>query len=223
MAARTLAQLQAAVQAMGFGTDTAAMQTIWLNDEYRKLAGGSRWDWLESRFTFPTVAGQAAYTPSPTDIRNLDKLRLADAGGLDIDVDYRPSKWVQDHVHRFNQLSDRAAPQFWSTYGGQIYLYPIPDGVYTAQVDYTKNIVPMVAGTDTTIIPEAYDEILVWGAAAHGFIRQNNWLQRDTALGQATQLKNAMEAEYSKDQTQRSEEVEWSGMWSNGTNSYYYG
>jgi hypothetical protein len=216
MAARTLGQLRTAVEDYGLGVDLSSQQNGWINAEYRNIAGMRRWRWLQARFTFPTVIGQAAYTPSATDIRNLDKLRLADANGIEYDMDAAPDKWVQDQVHRYNQLYDRAAPQFWGAYAGQIYLYPIPDLVYTAQVDYTRNVVPMVADGDTHLMPEEYDDAIVYGVLSRSFVRQNNWLMRDWALSQQQGVLNSMKDSDSENQTQRSGEIETTGIWGHG-------
>ena len=215
MAARTLAQLQASVQALGFGTDTATQQAGWLNDEYRAVAGLRRWQWLQGEATFATVAGTSSYTPGA--LRNLDSVRVADAQGNEQYMEYKPINFVLDKLHRFNQLTDRGAPRYWTWFQQKVYLYPIPDAVYTVQYEFVSNITAMASAGDTTLMPEAYDEILVWGAAARGFVRQNNWLQRDFAQSQRQALLNAMLAEYGKDQTQNSDEVEWSGMWNSPT------
>lgn len=215
MAARNLAALQTAVQAYGLPADagSALVQQGWLNDEYRELAGRRRWKWLEATTTVVTAAGTASYTPAATDIRSLDAIRLADSAGNEVLIDWRPTQWVRDMVHRYNQLSDRNQPQYWTQFAGQIYFYPIPDGVYTAVIDYTKNITPLNLSTDTPLVPEAFDDILVLGAAARGMIRSNNWLQRDSLFGLRDQLINRMESEIGKDQTQRSDEVESTGIW----------
>lgn len=215
MAARPLSQLQAAVQNLGFGTDQAAAQLEWLNTEYRSLGGLRRWKWLEARTTVATVAGTSSYTPSATDIRNYDRIYVADSAGNDTFMEWKPTQWVVERQHRFNQLSDRGIPRYWSLFAGAIQLYPIPDAVYTLQIDYTKNITPMAAPTDVPLLPEAYDDILVYGAAARAAARANNWIIRDDFRGQKQQLINEMLAEYAKDQTQNSDEVEWTGIWDN--------
>lgn len=215
MALRTLAQLRASLEGLGFGTDLATVQNGWLNDEYRELAAMRRWKWLEARTTTTTVAGTSAYTLSPTPtIRNLDRVLLAGADGTDYRLDWKPTNWVVRKLHEYPQISDHNIPQYWTWFNGQILLYPIPDAAYTLQVDYTANVTPMASDTDTpALMPEAYDGLLVWGAAERAAARQNNWLTRDYFAGKRQQLLNQMEAEYSKEQTQNADEVEWTGFW----------
>ena len=215
MAQRTLAQLRAALEGLGFGSDVATIQNGWLNDEYKEIAAMRRWKWLEARTTATTVAGTSAYTLSPTpSIRNLDRVLLAAADGTDYRLDWKPTNWLVRKLHEYPLLSDQSAPRYWTYFNGQLLLYPIPDGVYTLQIDYTANISPMVNDSDTpALLPEAYDGILVWGAVARAAFRQNNWLTRDDARGQKQMLINQMEAEYSKEQTQNADEVEWTGFW----------
>lgn len=221
MAARSLSALRQAVQDQGYGSDLASEQNGWLNSEYRSIAGLRRWKWLEERATTTTTAGVAAVTLTGVapDMRNLDVVRLADSGGNEMHLDHKPTNWVQDKIHRFNQLTDQGAPRWWAYFAGQLWLYPIPDGVYTVTFDYTKNVTAMVSDSDVPIIPEEYDDILVWGAVARNSVRQNNWLTRDYADAQKQMLINRMLDQDTMEQRQNTDEVEWTGMW----DSYVHG
>lgn len=215
MAARTLIQLRTAVEDHGFGTDLASQQTTWLNEEYRNVSGMRRWKWLEATTTAATVAGTSAYTPVATDIRNYDAVRAADSQGNEVYLDPRPTQWVREQLQRYPLVVDRAPPRYWARWAGQIILYPIPDAVYTLTIDYVRNVTAMVADGDTPSIPEAYDDILVWGAVARSAVRQNNWLTRDFAVQQKESLLSRMEAEEGIEQRQGPIEVEWTGFWDN--------
>ncbi len=216
MAARNLGQLRQAVEDFGFGTDLASAQNGWINAEYRILGGMRRWKWLEARTTVGIVQGFSAVTPSATDIRNIDRVYIADLQGNDFLLTWKPTQWVVEKQHRFNQVTDQAPPRYWTQFAGQILVYPIPDASYTLQIDYVKNVTALVADIDVPLVPEAYDDILVWGAVARGAVRQNNWLTRDFASQQRQQVVNEMLAEYAKDQTQNADEVEQTGIWSSG-------
>lgn len=213
MAARTLAQLLTAVQDHGYGNDLTTEQTTWLNEEYRNVSGMRRWKWLEATTTGVTAVGVSAVTPAAADIRNYDAVRASDSLGNEQYLEPRPTQWVREQLHQYSQVADQAPPRYWARWAGQIILYPVPDAVYNLTIDYVRNVVAIVNPGDVPSIPEAYDDILVWGAVARSAVRQNNWLTRDFAVQQKESLLNRMEAEEGIEQRQGPIEVTWTGFW----------
>lgn len=212
MAARTLAQLRTAVEDHGYGNDLATQQTTWLNEEYRNLGGMRRWSWLQARFNGTVPALSAFYTPTATDIRSPDRVYMA-ANATDYPMEWKPAAWLIKRQQGDLATGATGTPRYWTWAFGGILFYPVLDVDYAIRFDYTKNVVPLVADSDVPLVPEAYDDILVWGAVARSAVRQNNWLTRDFAIQQKETLLNRMDAEEGLKQTQSSQEVEWTGFW----------
>jgi hypothetical protein len=207
MASRTLLQLRTAVQDHGYGTDTASQQTGFINTEYRRLAGRRRWKWLEAQdSTLSTVVGTAIYTPPMTDLRNIDAVRLSDSTGATYYIEPREEQALRDLYHR--DLGINSQPHAWTQYAGKLWLWPTPDQIYNITFDYIKNVTNMVADGDTHLVPEEYDDILVWGAVARSALRARDWMSRTFSAQERDQAEMAMAAEYNMISRQRSDTVE---------------
>ena len=213
MAARTLAQLQTAVQDYGYGSDTASVQTDFLNASYRRLAGRRRWKWLEAQnSTLTTTVGNSIYTIPLTDMRTLDAVRLTESDG--VTTHYITPFQEQDLRSLYHRdLGQNGLPRGWTQYAGKLWLWPTPDQIYTVTFDYIKNITPMVSSTDTTLVPENYDDILVWDTVIRLAIRQRDWLTRNFAIQEREALELAMIAEMQMLNRQDSDTVE-DRLWS---------
>lgn len=208
MAARTFAQLKAAVQDEGYGTDTATQQGNFINAEYKQLAGKRRWKWLEAvDSTTTTLQGTANYTPSIA-YRTLDAVRIVDALGTPAYLEPMNEQDLLDLLRRDTGSGIFGTPRYWTLYAGQIYLWPIPDNVYRLTLYYIRNVTTMVADGDTHLVPEEYDGILVWGAVARMAMRQRDWLSRTFALQERDPIITAMSAEDGLWQRHRSDTVE---------------
>ncbi len=57
-------------------------------------------------------------------------------------------------------------PSCWYLYGGVIYLFPAPKAAYTLTLRYYKSPPLLSSDADVPLIPEAFGELLVRGAAA---------------------------------------------------------
>lgn len=218
MAARTLAQLQQAVQDLGYGTDSLTAQTGFLNSEYRIVAGERRWEWLQGTFLGElTIPGTVVYTLPLTDMRNLDAVWVTDGQDNQFAITYiEPLKLLD--LSQDRTAFNLGAPRHWSFWNGQLWLYPTPDAVYSLTIAYTKNVTPLVAPGDTPWIPEAYDDALVWGSVARLAYRLRDWLGREFAQTEVTRVMNEMRSEYNLKQRQTADEVEATGIWNQGQN-----
>ncbi|MGI9489092.1 MAG: hypothetical protein ACR2RF_25045 [Geminicoccaceae bacterium] len=100
----------------------------------------------EGESTASTVISQASYA-MPTDFLEPDLLTLTDT---DENVRYiltrRPWEWLRSHLIDPDTV---ARPDDWAYYADQIWLFPIPDQVYTLTLSFLKRQSALSAYTDT--------------------------------------------------------------------------
>ena len=56
-------------------------------------------------------------------------------------------------------------PEKWARAGGLLYLWPVPDAIYSIVIGYNKEPTRLSADTDKTVLPGAYDQAVVLLAA----------------------------------------------------------
>lgn len=211
----TLAQLRTALQAKGYGTDSATAQTELINSVYRRLAGRRRWKWTEAQNTsIVTVAGTSAYALTGiTDFLHPDAVRI------EVGTEYLPMEYMDYEELRDRQHADRdrGVPEFWTIGRGQLLLWPTPERVYTVTVDYTKDPPDLSADGDTPIFPATYHDILVWGAIKEISFRQRDWGAHQYATKEFDDRLMEMEREYGIRQRQTSTHVKRSGTFDTPT------
>lgn len=98
----------------------------------------------EGESTTSTVIDQQAYA-LPTDFLEGDALTLTQS-----DIRYplkrRPWSWMRGHNIDTNTT---ARPRNWAYYADQVWLYPIPDAVYTLTMSFLKRQSALSAFADT--------------------------------------------------------------------------
>jgi hypothetical protein len=174
-----LSQLQAAVQAYGYGTDTAAQQTVFINAAYREVHSKQRWPFLEAYDTsLSTIAGvntvSLATLGGSTPWRNLDAVRIQSDGTANSgqDMDYMQPQNMRSRETEYSDWS--AKPRNWSVIDQTLHLWPIPDGVYTLGIDYIIEPPDLVNPTDTPLLPIPYHDVLVFGALKQIAMRERD-------------------------------------------------
>lgn len=206
----TLAQLQAAIQAKGYGTDTAALQLIFLNETYRKVHSKERWPFLEAQdSTLVTVVGTPAYTLPMVNWRNLDAVRIQIASIQQYNnLRYKGIQEFRDleHIDR-----DNTTPAYWTFYANQLHFYPRPDAIYTVVIDYINEPADLAAPTDVPVLPLPYHDLLVWGAVKSMAMRERDWVGTQIADQEYETLLRRFEEEYLVRQRQTSSHVKKSG------------
>lgn len=207
-----LAALQAAVQAKGYGTDTAAQQLLFLNEVYREVHGMMRWPFLEAQdSSLVTVTGTNSYTLPMANWRNLDAVRIQISAFQQFNnLSYLGMQDFRDleHVDR-----DVTTPFYWTFYANQLHFFPVPDGTYTVVIDYIIEPPDLAAAGDVPVLPLPYHDILVWGAVESLCFRERDWLGRDFAQQKKEALLKRMSEEYLMRQRQTSSHVKKSGYW----------
>ena len=170
------------------------------------------WSWLMKLATGTLALNANSFTvPADVNGTSIEGIWFQDATGVQI----QPVQFL-DPVKLFKLRFDTpqtGAPMYWTFIGSTIHVYPTADAAYTYNVLYSSTITVLVADIDVPVIPEEYDEILVWGALARAAFRQNNWLTRDYADQQRVALVNRMMAAEEMNQRQNPDEVEQTGIW----------
>jgi len=121
----------------------------------------SDWNFLWSQFSTNTIAGIREYS-KPSDFGTWDESSFY--------LDYSTDDYV--HLTRLDYLKWREIyrqgtqendepNQFIITPSDNIYLEPVPDGVYTLTADYWKTPTRMSANTDTSPIPDRFERIIL--------------------------------------------------------------
>jgi hypothetical protein len=209
-----LSEIQADIQALGYGTDTASQQIKFINDTYREVNGMHRWQFLEAQdSTLVTVSGVNAYSlPAAVAAgRNLDAVRLQIAATQDyLNPEYMPPQRFRDYE---NIDPDVGTPAFWTYINQQLHFYPTPGDAYTVVIDYVTQPADLVNPTDTPVWPETYHDVLVWGSIRSIAFRERDWLGRQFAQSEFEQRLTRLEDEYSTRQRQSSSHVLKSGHW----------
>jgi hypothetical protein len=98
----------------------------------------------EGESTTSTVDGQQAYA-MPTDFLEGEALTVT-LSGIRFPMKRRPWSWLRRH----NLLSTTTTlPRNWAYFADQMFLYPVPDKVYTLTLSYLKRLAALAAYADT--------------------------------------------------------------------------
>lgn len=217
----TLADVQAGIQARGFAADatSVALQTALVNSTGRNLTVARRWRWREATANLATVVGNSAVDITGlTALQDLDTVRLALGTTILADLTYWDTERLREHLHvdRVN-----AQPRHWTRYAGGLLVYPLPDQIYTIPVDYLKKWTLLSAGGDVPIVPEEYQELLVYGpliALAH---RERDWNEKAAAQSDYNSLYAEMAVADGRQPRQTSSRVVESGFFPTEGHGYW--
>jgi hypothetical protein len=97
----------------------------------------------EGESTAGTVAGQQSYAV-PSDFLEADTLTITISGNRYL-LCPRPWAWMRDMSVA---STSRGRPTDWSYYADQLWLYPVPDGVYTLTLSYLKRLAALAVAGD---------------------------------------------------------------------------
>lgn len=171
----SLADLRSRLQQRGYGTDTKFAQNALINSVYRRIWGMRRWWFLEVAFdtSLVTTANTESVALSAVeDLLHVDRVLLSYGS------ETYPLKYVRQS--EFNALKPEltpitpGTPTVWTRVAGSLYFYPTPDKAYTVLLDYVKEPPPLVSDSDVSVLPPAYEDLLVWGP-----IRELTFRERD--------------------------------------------
>jgi hypothetical protein len=206
----TLGDVQTAVQARGYGADTAAQQLGFAQAALRRLYSLRRWRFMEASGTTVAVAGIPAVS-LPASTRSVDAVRLA-FGTDHIDLDYLP----QEELRAF-WYTDRTPdePRYWTLDrgGSSVFLWPVPNKVYTVEFDtIVRSPIPPDAATAVPLLPDEFLDVVTNMVCADTAARQRDWNAVGYWREQYQTLLTELVKTYALDQRQSSREVaRWDG------------
>lgn len=208
--ANTLGDIKTSIQNKGYATDTATAQASMINSVYRRVIGMRRWWFNEvpnnTSLTLATGT-QSVSLAGITDFLHVDAVRISTASSQS-EIEYVPPQELRDLYH-----TDRTngEPLFWTRTGGSLYFWPVADQNYTVSVDYIKYPATLVADGDATIIPDAYQDVLVWGAIKELTFRERDAEGRSLAEDEFQTILATMRHQDGLEQRQTPSEVGYSG------------
>ncbi len=184
-----LTQLLAAVNVRGFETDTSSQATAALNEVQRRVAGMHRWPWLRTDSTITLVAGTSTYS-TPADWMHTIALYISGPSPANVDE----LEWLDHESFTYEQLRNTqisgGVPMYWTgAYSAQIRVTPTPTAAGTLRLVYQKTATDLVSGSDVSVIPVPYHDVLVLGACAILAQRQARW---DAAQAWGMQYENRL-------------------------------
>ena len=110
----------------------------------RRFYESQRFWFLEGEATASTVADQQDYDV-PSDFLEADQITLTKSN-IRYPLKRRPWSWLR---YRNIDTVVTSQPWNWSYYCDQIWLWPVPDEVYTLQISYLKRLTALSADADT--------------------------------------------------------------------------
>lgn len=178
--------------------------TQYLNDAQSLIA--RRVDFYQDETTqvFSTVAGTDVY-PWPVDFARMRSLMNTTSGA---ELQFAA---IRD-VDRAGPAS--GTPAYYALYGGNVQLYPKPDGIYSVTLRYWRLPAAMVADTDVPAVPADWSHLL-WVYATWMCFEADD----DPQMGQFWQARfNTELSQFASDQkfpdTDSAQQVR--GMWDGG-------
>lgn len=152
----------------GFVNDqglNAAQLGEFINAALKHVQMQADWPWMVGNVSFSTVSGTSTYAV-PADWLRTHSLVASDVGD-------------PLHLRTVGELDEviyQGRPRIYVIDQEQIYLKPIPDGVYPIQHRYYSVEPLLVAGTDTPKIPVQFDDGIIEYAAflALRYLRQED-------------------------------------------------
>lgn len=98
---------------------------------------------LENRATASTVDGQRNYA-LPSDYLYDDSMKVT-INSRFVPMDKRPWDWMEQ---AYQNTTYKSYPQYWADYQANLWLYPVPNGVYTLTLSYRRRLTELSATSD---------------------------------------------------------------------------
>lgn len=155
---------------------TGEMQRVveWILSAYRYVQNlHPSWLFLQTDFSFQTIAGVSNYTPNAVALPELGSWKtdtLTDyltATGINAEqfMEYVPWPDFVDAYMTGAPSSTQGIPLVFTVKPDQsLQVWPIPNDVYTVRGEYFKRAQTMTANSDEPIIPAQFQDVIVWRA-----------------------------------------------------------
>lgn len=118
----------------------------------------ARFWFQENIATFSTISSQFQYTTTDTgitDINKIDDMLFQLNSTTNITLHPRTYHWIR----YANESNTPGVTNDYAWYENSIWLYPVPDGVYTVTVSYLKSYTTLVTGQSNDFTNNAQDLI----------------------------------------------------------------
>ena len=132
----------------------------WINTAYFAIASESEYEGARMVATADTVADQHSYS-LPEDLFSVISI-----------ADLTNKKRLVNIGLRNYHLKDRTVtgnPRYFARRKRVFYLWPTPKSVCEIEVFYTEEICPLLLYDDVTVLPQAYDQVLLTKAREYAW------------------------------------------------------
>ena len=160
----------------GSGPTTVISQTgelgrivSWVLSAYEEIQNlHSTWRFLQTDFSFSTVASTQNYTKTTLSLTNLgswktDDVRIYSAVTDETYLTYFPwNKFKELYLYGSQRTQTERPTIFSIKYDDSISLWAIPNDTYTVNGEYFKTAQTMTLDADEPLIPTAYQMAIVW-------------------------------------------------------------
>lgn len=114
------------------------------------------WPWTEERSTSLTTVDATKTVALPSNFSKDSGLSITVSG-----TTYELTRRTQQEMERlYTSTTEEGQPSTYSIWTGLIWLYPIPDGVYTLTLLYYKDLTALVNSTDTNEWTDQAEEMI---------------------------------------------------------------
>lgn len=184
MSVYTIGDVKTGVQARGYGSDTAVIQSALINAGIRRITNMRRWRWNKNTSTTTVTVGNSVILLDSLSVQfdRVDAVRFQDtAGTYGGNLEYMEPETLNELQQRF--LGDTGEPRYWTftsdTNSPMIEFFPRTDKSYTFTVSGVRG--PQTSDQpDGTICfssgaPEPLREALTYYVCAELAARQRDW------------------------------------------------
>jgi hypothetical protein len=143
----TFAQMRSTIADILDRTDLTTQINLAINRAIKFYQDEPFW-FKDTIATFPTVSGTKAYDTGggiPSDIASIDYLEIAVSSSDERSLVERTYAYIE----QIDSNHWQSVPTDYAWYNDSIYLYPIPNAVYTMRVSYQKTYTDLSADSDT--------------------------------------------------------------------------
>ena len=175
----------------------------WLNLAWWELQDKIKLREKEGEASFSTVISQRDYAINSTissDFENTEHVAILISGT------YVPLKYTYyDNFmdKRSDDSTARNTPAEYSRLGGDLFLWPTPDAIYTILVKYRRTLLDL-SQTNGPPIPQAWHEFILLGGVMRGFRAMGEYnrsaairLERDSLMVTALETETKEQRDYS--------------------------
>jgi hypothetical protein len=168
----TFLDIQKAVILARWSPDMLPTIKRWINQRYAWLWSQQEWPFKKNALANLTVTAGDSTPTMPTGVTVVN--RIYNQSGTEVFY-LTPDQFDDLYTNQPNT----GVPANWTMINSQVYLGPTPDGAYTFKIAYESRMTPLVANTDTPLIPSEYHNILITGALSAGMREEGDlkWMQ----------------------------------------------